>query len=98
MQLTDISGPKKKLAQFERVFVDPANYLARFLRITFYEVLNQYRNVLLPSPERRYFDWRKAFNVSLLILAMDYIGMTPRDEFCLFDDSWECPFNETIAE
>src|SRR5882672_2149545 len=56
LQLTYISRPRIRLAQFQRFLVNCANLLAGFLSVSFNEVLNQHRNVLLPLAQRRYFN------------------------------------------
>src|ERR1700674_4522922 len=56
LQLPNIAWPGIGLAQPERIFVDLADLLARFLRVALHEVLDQHRNVFLSVPKRRYVD------------------------------------------
>src|SRR3984885_10308405 len=56
LQLTDISRPGIRLAQFKRIRVDCANLLSGFLRVALYEVFDQHRNILSPFAERRHLN------------------------------------------
>src|SRR6267143_76936 len=56
LQLADISRPCIRLAKFQRIAVDLADLLSSFFRVAFYEILYQYRNVLLPFAERRHLN------------------------------------------
>src|SRR5207253_3960010 len=56
LQLADISRPWIRLAPLQRTVVDLANLLPGFLRVAFYEILHQHRNVLLPFAQRRHLN------------------------------------------
>src|SRR5260370_42375710 len=56
LQLADVSRPWIRLAQLQRLVVDLADLLSSFLRVAFYEILHQHRNVLPPLAQRGQLD------------------------------------------